>query len=1170
MGSITRTRAIATVASPEGRLLAGRLAFNLGGIRLSGALHWLAGRQHPHHAPSLYYAAISYRERFGSLHAWRRYGACDLPSGASKSLAAEWLAFKARLLGSLRDFSRAEPLMIEALELDPDNAWLHVKLADLLEAQDLIEDALMAARDAMQLRPAFRPAVQSVASLLIQLCKDAEALEILSVATREMQSGELWCQLAALQREMKNYEDAWRSLDEAERCMPLATNEKSYHQWFNGQRCDLACLLNRYEQAHELARQVDHPFYQQVAEHLGRAMAEPRSSVPPRVQLSVPFVRQHHETCAPAVASSIAGYWQQPASQQEIANRITYQGTLASDLRRWAVESGFFVREFRLTPENTSRLLRAGVPLIVATSEPGATHSQGIVGIDTSRGTWLFQDPAVRHVTEVNVETYLTEQASTGPCGMLILPPDQQHRIDGIQLEDAALYDQRHVFEVALGRYDTDAVQRAYDDLHNQAPDHRLSLHCGCLLAEFNGDPGLQNDFLSKLLEQFPGDVNLLMMKRHWLKQFGTRVERLALLRDAYRSHAQQPMVCAELAMELLADDRDHDEACRLLRRSLRYSPTDATALTALARYYESHHDYLQALDLRRLAAAVQDKEEALSQDYFLAAQKCDRTEQALTWLRDRYRRLHDRDSGPACTLVSALESCHRLDEAQQVLQSSLKQHPADGELLAFAAIHYATHGQLERATEYLTACEHRCQPWRVVRTRALLASYAGNVRSARDLFCDVVKLNPRDYDAWDRLVESELELSGIEPALQHLQAATQRFPNNLWLRIKLIRFLRDHKRDSLETELTNFIALHPEQAGARRELALLALEKQDIYRAWQEALAAVMLEPNDDFGHYVVGRIEEQRGELASARAAYRRALELNIDRPWLMSCLMNTCQSNSEREAELARLFQQLKVQASQGSGIIEYRAVARRDLSAAALLSQLEEIRSLRPHVWQAWSVVIHQRLAAKQTTAAIELARQATERFPHELRAWFDLCRAYQEDNDMRAELATLVRARDVLPHEHGLAVALAERYLKLEKYDEAEHVLKDALDVPSTSKAMIAELALRLFESRLQANKLVDAQRVLDFSGKHLPPGYHCAARMQLLAAQDLQQEPITHHASAFALKWLEEDNVPRVPLTDALDSLDERLGHQLLTVLKGSQAASASKHLPLNPRSAGR
>ncbi len=90
-----------------GRVLAGRLAGNLGAPRLGRALHWLAGREYPEDPAALYYAAMAYWSRFGTLHAWRRYRLVELPQAADNSLRADWLALKAIMLGTMRDFTRA-------------------------------------------------------------------------------------------------------------------------------------------------------------------------------------------------------------------------------------------------------------------------------------------------------------------------------------------------------------------------------------------------------------------------------------------------------------------------------------------------------------------------------------------------------------------------------------------------------------------------------------------------------------------------------------------------------------------------------------------------------------------------------------------------------------------------------------------------------------------------------------------------------------------------------------------------------------------------------------------------------------------------------------------------------------------------------------------------------
>ena len=202
-----------------GRVMAGRLANNLGAPRLGRGLHWLALREFPDQPQCLYYGAMAYWGRFGVLRAWRRFRNVELPDGADDRMRADWLAMKAMMLSSMRDFSRADKLLIQALELDPNSAWLHVELCEILDRQDLHEDALRAAREALNLQPWYRPAIQSAGHKLVQLSRDDEALSLLTEATNHLQSGDVWCQLGVLQEELKQYDAAWHSFLQAEKAL---------------------------------------------------------------------------------------------------------------------------------------------------------------------------------------------------------------------------------------------------------------------------------------------------------------------------------------------------------------------------------------------------------------------------------------------------------------------------------------------------------------------------------------------------------------------------------------------------------------------------------------------------------------------------------------------------------------------------------------------------------------------------------------------------------------------------------------------------------------------------------------------------------------------------------------------------------------------------------------
>ena len=98
----------------RGRVLAGRLAMNLGGQRLGRVLHMLARREHPRDPSACYYYARAILERRGPLPAWyflQNHG--DLPD-ATPGERGDWLSLHAHIAAELRDFENAEQWLARA------------------------------------------------------------------------------------------------------------------------------------------------------------------------------------------------------------------------------------------------------------------------------------------------------------------------------------------------------------------------------------------------------------------------------------------------------------------------------------------------------------------------------------------------------------------------------------------------------------------------------------------------------------------------------------------------------------------------------------------------------------------------------------------------------------------------------------------------------------------------------------------------------------------------------------------------------------------------------------------------------------------------------------------------------------------------------------------------
>ena len=207
------------------RLLAGRLAIQLGAPRLGHQLHLAAFREYPANLEAIYYHARFRMERFGPLSALRFARLHADWSDAPPGLRADWLGIQALIYARLQDFDRAEKAIAQAEAGATDRAWIFVERASVLELCERPAEAMDAARRALELQPWFRPAVQSVAHLLQRDGREADAIEFLREAQPHIDGGVVPAQLATLQYDLRRYADARSSLDEFEALSPLIEDE---------------------------------------------------------------------------------------------------------------------------------------------------------------------------------------------------------------------------------------------------------------------------------------------------------------------------------------------------------------------------------------------------------------------------------------------------------------------------------------------------------------------------------------------------------------------------------------------------------------------------------------------------------------------------------------------------------------------------------------------------------------------------------------------------------------------------------------------------------------------------------------------------------------------------------------------------------------------------------
>jgi tetratricopeptide (TPR) repeat protein len=748
---------------------------------------WRYDREHPH--ACYYYARVTLHRR-GPLEAWkilRRYG--DLPDATPK-LRAEWMAFSGYVTGLLRDFDIAERWLERAEELDAGNPWICIERAGVLEQEDRYPDALRAAQMALEIHPWYRPAVQSVAHMLQLLDRDGEAMELLEEANRRIESGPVAAQLTAAQMESQDYDGAAQSLDRFVELSPLL--EKAESSWLAITRSEIAYHRRRLASAIELLKDVDDPFHAKISENL---QAAPPDAT--RVLISIPFVRQHHVTCAPATLSAISRYWKQPADHLEVAEEICYDGTPDYSERHWATSNGWDVREFTVTWDAARMLLDRGVTFTLTTVNTGSAHLQAVIGYDARRGTFLIRDPYYRPVSEMLFEGLLEAHQSTGPRGMVLVPVAQSHLLDGIELPEAAHYDLLHSVNRALQEHDRDAASAAHQEMCALAPEHRLTWQARRALASYDSDSAELLACADALLQQFPDDANLRLARLSYSHGFESRDERLRRLREIAEGENTDPLFWQQYAQELDDDAREHATALRWINRSLRARPLEAGSLYILGNILWGQGKREEALQWYRFAASLSERDEHLSRSYFSASCHFKQADEVLHFLCSRFERFGKRSGQPARTLFWALNQVDRTEEAFRVLEDALQLRPDDGDLLLFAAGAQGRYSRMERAAELLQIARGKVAHTAWLRVAATLASYRGELKDSLAQWQRVLEAEPLSIDAHENVVRLLAETEHRDAWIVSLNHALERFPHHYALRRLQVEYLREHFRDS-------------------------------------------------------------------------------------------------------------------------------------------------------------------------------------------------------------------------------------------------------------------------------------------------------------------------------------------------------------------------------------
>ncbi len=1123
-------------------LLAGRIAGMLGAPKLMRTLHLRAWREDRAHPEAVYYYARAIMDWRGPWRAWMFMRLIDELPESNSITQSDWLGLKAGLFGLLRDFDTADELIARAEKIAPDSPWLWVEKASIYEYEDRYEDALAAVRRSLELKPLYRPAIQTLAHLLSLLDRENEAQSLLQKAAENMECPPLLIQLAQLQIDTGDFQSARSNFRQAIKMSPLM--EKGMCEWLNGRLADAAYLCGDKEEAIELAGQAGDGFFKTITERLQQASPEKR-----RLELPVGFIRQHHVTCAPATLTTISRYWQKPAEHLNIAEQICYGGTTDHSERKWAEQNGWVAREFCVNWEDTLKLIDRGVPFTLATVEPGNAHLQAVVGYDSVRGTFLLRDPYLRSLSEGLSPEMLDHYRSCGPRGMAMVPKEKAELLSGLELKDALLYDKLHSIQRALFEHRREEASKVWQQMNAEFENHRLTLNARLAIAWYDEDQVQVLACVEKLLEQFPEDANLKMQKILCLRMLARRSERLGYLKTICKDEKSDPLFWQQLAQELSDDARQNKETLRLLHRALRSRPLDAGNFYQLASIRWSQRQFEEAFTLYRFAVCLKDTNEQYLQSYFIAARHLRRTQEAIDLLTQRFNRFGRRSGFPARTLAWAYEQIGQSPKALEVLRQSIELRPGDGELKLYASDVFARHGDFEEAASLVEKARNKVPPTQWLRGAALIAAYRGELKEALGLWRQVAQAEPLALDANRHIAQLLAETESREESLEFVRSVADRFPHSLPIHQMLIDWLREDP-ESAELALRHVVEIEPTNAWARRELSYCLVQQRKHEEALQEAVTGRELEPDNPLGHCAIGVVQAEMGNFTLARQAFREAIKLTVDLDYAINELMNNSHTAAERRESLEFIRQELIQQVTYGDGLLAYRQVARTVLDGEEVLHLLQSALDARPDLWHSWSAMVYSLADAQRLDEALQLAQQMTERFPLIPRVWLDLAMVYQARLDQEGLADALQHALRINPAWGAAAQQLAEVHQHAGRFDEARTLIERAIAYSPLDHGNYGYLADVLWQMGERDQALERIKQAVT-----LEPGYDWGWRAlrewaQLSGKPELSLEcarALTEKRPGQARSWLV------LAQTDG-QSIDKRL-------------QSLDKVIELNPRS---
>ena len=1001
---------------------------------------WRADKSDPYAIFHYVWAVLDRRGPLQALQVAKTFGELD---GADTTLQAQWFALLGDIYGQYRDWDTAQNYLDKAISLDPTNPRVLMGQIYLDVDQDKYEAAWERNQSLMQRH--HRPAIQYGAHLKTLQHDNAAAIDILQQHLFKIESIALALQLYRLYYEEGQLEQARACVERAASLLPAGDGSMS--EGFSVAAYELAFKQDDIDAACTALSDVKSPFYKRIRENLSQRKPEDQQKI-----LEVPFVRQHHMTCAPATLTALCRYWGTAVDHLGVVEEICYDGTPNHAERRWAEGQGWIAREFKLEPEIAFALIDRGVPFTLSTVAPQSAHLQAVVGYDQRRGIYLIRDPFYPSLQEFLIEQLGEQCRSSGPRCLAIVPADKAHLLEGLEFPEAELYDDYFRLIEALEKHDRSLADKRFAEMAARNPDHRLTLQAKRALSRYNRDQLTELGVVDQLLEQFPDDLNLLADKSHILGRLGRYQAQIDFLESEIEKAGAtpHPLLSELLAYQLSSDNRQAARSRALLAYTLRYQPTNAAALWSLANVYWDKEEYEQAFEYYRLCSTLEDKNEGYINSYFKAARYLKRTDEALARLQDRVKQLGKKSIYPFETLYYALGALSLDEQAMKVMEEALELHPDDSQVIERLVRSYLYNGKTQQSAALFNGSKDKLSEVARLSLAADISRHRGDWEREIDFNNKILQRQPLNYG----VIESQAAMlgrhQGSDAAIEFLDSRLKLNEQDKALLFMKLDWLFERSLEEQQTFCKHIIEIHPSLYEGYLRLSRILMRQHQFDAACAAAETAYEINPYNVEVSLTLGDIYFQQEQVAKAHKIYRSTLEYSVDADGVFDRLLRCHETFEEKRKELSHILDQLMQQTSYGSGILEYKDVARNLVKDEELLSFLEKAVEIRPDLWQSWYALFSHLQTMDQLDRALSYANQAIAKFPLLPRLYLGRANIHFVAQNFSEAESDLKEALKQNPHWETAIIRLMDVLEAQKRYDEALVLIQKSLKFAPTN------------------------------------------------------------------------------------------------------------------------